>query len=277
MIWATRSTWPVFMFTRYMSLLGIGRGDPDGTVGDARPLGVLEQHRELQRPERLPLVGDVVAEQRVAVEVVHRVCDPGLRVDGDERVLVLGELDGIEESQVPRVVAGRDLMTLRVVRLFERHVHDVADHVDVADVDVPRARHVSGIAGLLRDQDVELLVGAHDDVGLGNRRQGAREDPAAADARDALVVEDGDRVLGSQHAPAVPAGRMPMPWAPATPPAPRPRSPDTPTESAHRVVADGCVASHPQNTSMVRHHPSRGDDRARPSSLVSLTLRRHRP
>ena len=151
-------------------------------------LGVMERLAHAQRRERLPCVRDVVAQQSVAVELVHRVRGHRRRVDGDERVLVLGQHDRVDE---PQRLAGRSrgrLVALRVVGLLERRVDVAADHVDVADVHeatgLPRGRDRRRV----HLQHAQPVVGAPQAVG-------AREHPPAGNAGHALRPQRREALL----------------------------------------------------------------------------------
>ena len=123
----------------------VGRGQVHEPVAQVGALDVLDPAVEAKRRERAPAqAAEVVAQQLVASEAVHRVGGAGAGVDGDEGVLVLRQRDRVDELERLRVEAGDDLLVALEVGLLERHVEIGARHVDVADVVVAAGPQVVG-------------------------------------------------------------------------------------------------------------------------------------
>ena len=159
----------------------VGR-EPHGAADDVAALHAVHELRHPHRRELLPALADVVPEERVAAEAVHRIRDHRLRVDGDERRLVLRDGDGVHEGQRLGVIARDRLLAALVVRLLVRRVHVPAGDVDVPDV-------VEPACGPVRGDGIGHAVRVLEAIVHPCQHARSRQHPAALRARDPLVVD----------------------------------------------------------------------------------------
>ena len=143
-------------------------------------------------------MSDVVALEGASVEFIHAVSGQGAGVDSDERVLMLGDNGRVKKAEGGGVVSSHDLMAQAVVGLLERRIHDMADHIDVADMDVTPRLPPGGDRPAVGDGDAEPLVRAHEHIGRRLRVIRSGQDPPSGNTRHPLVVGDRELLLGAQ-------------------------------------------------------------------------------
>ena len=163
------------------TLGGVISREPHRAIVEIRALYAVDQRRHLQRLEHRPVVVDVVAQQRLTPEAIHRIGDAGRWINRNERVVMLCDVGATRIRQRRRVIREHRLLAQLVVRLFERRVQDTLRHVDVADVIEAPGLPLVGNRGGQRGRLLQGVIGSEQPVVDG-------EDPTAVHARQPLAV-----------------------------------------------------------------------------------------